>query len=728
MGASRKIKILIFLVTVVLLVLMFPRGESLDSEVAVGTIWTKPDLIATTSFEILKDPKVYEAEKRKAAQKVYPIFIQRDENKCLKDLNYFLDSLQTIFKALPDSDYSKIILPLSQNSMQYVGNLLKRSNLFSSDKRNFKQFGSEIKSALNSVCKKGVLNLSYKQIGRDTISVKKDKYLTDIPTKTFYDIESARQKLKTLLTKQFDNDSSAVSAAYEIASKFVYPTLRYSETLTARARQAAMDKVPRNLGIVNENERIVSKHDRITPEIKLKIDSYRIAKGEGKSFIESVLEYLGKTFHVLMILLLFGLYLFMSRKKIYENNKYLFLISLIILITSFSACLIQFIDIKTSIDLLVLVPVGSLLLTIIFDSRVAFFGTVTIALLIGGLRGNDYIITLSHIVAGGFAVYISRNITTRNNIFKAFFYILGGYVLAILAFGFERFLSIEEILIEVSFAATNALISPVLAFGLLFLIEKFFKISTDLTFLELSDLNNPLLRELSQKAPGTFNHSLVLGTMVEEAASLIRANSLLARVGAYYHDIGKTYYPEAFVENQFDGKNIHDKLKPEQSAEIIIQHVEKGIELAKEHGLPQEIIDFIPMHHGTLLVSYFYEKAKKLYGEENVNEEDFRYKGPKPNTKETGLLMLADACESAVRAMDEIEPSKVENLVSNLIEFRLRDGQLDDTPLNFKDIKIIKDTFVKVLLNQHHRRVRYPQQDEMENENIADKQSDETIH
>ena len=246
MGTSRKIKILIFLTTIVLLVLMFPRGESLDSEVAVGTIWTKPDLIAKTSFEILKDPKVYEAEKQRAAQKVYPIFIQNDEYKCLKDLNYFLDSLQTIVKALPDSDYSKIILPLSGSSMQYVRNLLKHSNLFSSDKNSFKQFGSKIKSALSTVCKKGVLNLSYKQIGRDTISVKQDKYLTDTPTKTFYDIKIARQQLKNLLTTQFNNDSSAIGSAYEIASKFLYPTLRYSETLTSRARQAAMDKVPRN--------------------------------------------------------------------------------------------------------------------------------------------------------------------------------------------------------------------------------------------------------------------------------------------------------------------------------------------------------------------------------------------------------------------------------------------------------------------------------------------------
>ena len=270
-------------------------------------------------------------------------------------------------------------------------------------------------------------------------------------------------------------------------------------------------------------------------------------------------------------------------------------------------------------------------------------------------------------------------------------------------------------MLESSFAATNALLSPILTFAFIYFFEKTFHVSTDLTYLELSDTNNSLLRELMTKAPGTFNHSMVIGNMVEEAATKIDANALLARVGAYYHDIGKTYYPEAFVENQFNDVNIHDKLPPEESVKIIMNHVTKGIELAEDFGLPKEIVDFIPMHHGTLVVSFFYDKAKRLYGDDKVNEEDYRYKGPKPNTKETALLMLADACESAVRAMKEIEPEKVENLVSNLIEYRMRNGQLDNSNLTFKDIRLIKESFINVLLNQHHKRIRYPNQDEIEN-------------
>ncbi len=722
---NNKVKILIFLVTTALIVLMFPHGESLDSEVTVGSIWTKPDLIATMSFEILKDPNVYETERRRAAMKVYPVFV-RDKSakqKCLSDFSNFFDSLKTIIAVLPDSALDSVALPVSPQTLRTLRKLKNKQNLVSSSGIKISGFKKILQNTLAEICAKGVLDLSYGQIKRDTISVRDDKFQSDFVTETFFDRETAKEYFDKTIFEKVKYDTAVARAGIEIGERFIVPTLKYSEVFTSRARQAAMDKVPRNLGIVNENERIVAKHDRITPEIKLKIDSYRIAKGEEKNVVDTVLEYFGKTLHVTIILILYGLYLFLSRKKIYGNNKFLLLIAIIILFTAVQAYFIQFIDVKAPVDFLVLVPLASMLLTILFDSRVAFFGTVAIAMLVGGLRGNDYIITLTHISAGGFAAYTVRDIKNRNQIFRSFFYILAGYILAIFAFGFERFLSLEDILVESSFAATNALISPVLTFGFLFIVEKFFGISTDLTFLELSDFNNPLLRELAQRAPGTFNHSTVIGTMVEEAASLIGANSLLARVGAYYHDIGKLYYPEAFAENQFEGENIHENLTPQESAKIIIAHVDEGIKMAKEHDLPQEIIDFIPMHHGTLLAAYFYEKAKKLYGEENVNEEDFRYKGPKPNTKETGLLMLADACESAVRSMRDIDPQKVENLVSNIVESRLRDGQLDDSNLNFRHIKLIKDTFVRVLLNQHHKRVRYPNQDEMENTNVSEKET-----
>ena len=205
-----------------------------------------------------------------------------------------------------------------------------------------------------------------------------------------------------------------------------------------------------------------------------------------------------------------------------------------------------------------------------------------------------------------------------------------------------------------------------------------------------------------------------MGTMAEAAAERIKANPLLARIGAYYHDIGKTISPQNFVENQLNNQNVHENLTPEESVSLISQHVKEGIELAKENDLPQEVIDFIPMHHGTMIMSYFYERAKKIYGEEKVNKDDFRYPGPKPNTKETTIVMLADGCESAVRSIDEPNPEKVENLIDNIFKSRTDDKQLSDSPVTFSDMAALKDEFLKILLGQHHKRIKYPKQEEAE--------------
>jgi len=230
------------------------------------------------------------------------------------------------------------------------------------------------------------------------------------------------------------------------------------------------------------------------------------------------------------------------------------------------------------------------------------------------------------------------------------------------------------------------------------------------------------LRELARKAPGTYNHSMTMGTMAEAAAEKIHANPLLARVGAYYHDAGKIITPQNFVENQLNNQNVHENLNPEESAQLIVSHVQEGIQLAKENNLPKEIIDFIPMHHGTTIISFFYERSKKLYGEDKVNIDDYRYPGPKPNTKETSIIMLADGCESAVRSIEEPDTEKVENVIDSIFKARINDGQLNESPITFKDVTSMKEAFLNILLGQHHRRIRYPKQEEMEKGVIEEKE------
>jgi putative nucleotidyltransferase with HDIG domain len=266
---------------------------------------------------------------------------------------------------------------------------------------------------------------------------------------------------------------------------------------------------------------------------------------------------------------------------------------------------------------------------------------------------------------------------------------------------YENFGSIKNQLIAAGF---NALLSPVISYGLLLFYERVFRVATDLVFLELSDFNHPLLRELSAKAPGTFHHSIVVGNLSEAAAKEISANQILTRVGCYYHDIGKIANPGYFVENQMD-TNKHEELNPSLSA--------KMINLAEKYRLPKEIIDFIPMHHGTNLVSYFYEKARTEEGDmDTTHDYIYRYPGPKPQTKETGIVMLADAVEAATRSIEEPTPAKLETQINEIIRARFLDGELDDCSLTLSDLIKIKQSFLKTLVGIHHHRIKYPEADD----------------
>jgi putative nucleotidyltransferase with HDIG domain len=376
------------------------------------------------------------------------------------------------------------------------------------------------------------------------------------------------------------------------------------------------------------------------------------------------------------------------------------------------AYLTLWIDVAQPIQYLIFVPAASMLLTIIFDSRVAFYGTVAIAFLVAGIRGNDYTIALTSLVAGAFGAYTVRDIRNRTQIFRSIVFIFLGYAVSMIALSFEQFEGFSSVLTQLSFALANAVFSPVITYGLLIFFERAFRVTTDLTLLELSDFNTPLLRELSARAPGTFHHSMLLGNLAEAAAEATGANAILARVGAYYHDIGKMTKPEYFVENQIGSHSKHTRLRPRMSALIIAAHVKEGVEMARVSGLPERVIEFIPEHHGTTRIAYFYDKAvrqaeRKGTGE-TIQEEDFRYPGPKPRTKETGIVMLADSVEASTRSLGEITPQELEEAIDRMIKLRFTEGQLDDCELTLRDLTRIKDAFLNILIGIHHQRIAYP--------------------
>lgn len=712
---SLRVKLLIIFSAVVLIVLMFPKGESIESEVTIGSIWIQEDLIAPFSFPVYKEAEAYRMELKKATSNVYQIFI-RDENAnrlavdTLRKYSGFLFSAvdSAIENNLPETFNPSF---LSGSSFKALVNLRKKEKQ-GGFKRNIKhELISVSESILNKLYEQNVLSLNYNQIEKDSIVVRTGK-IDRIESKyKFRELAGIQTTIEEQI-KQHRMGDDFQYLLQEYIYHFAAANINYSSKHTAEEVEQAQNKVSRYSGIVTENERIIAKHDRVTPDIKLKIDSYKEAKGSKIGFDDLILQFFGKFLHISFLFTLISIYIYLFRKKIYHDNSKILLLCINVVFIGFLTFLVNQVNIKAPIQYLIVIPVSSMLLTILFDSRIGFYSTVILAFVAGALRGNDYTLVAMNICAGSLSVYTVRDIKNRSQIFRSFTYILVGYAIAIIAFGFERFESFDRILFELSFAASSALVSPVLTYGMLIFFERLFGITTDLTLLELSNLDQPLLRELARKTPGTFSHSMTMGTIAENAAEAIEANPLLVRVGAYYHDIGKITMPQNFVENQLTEYNVHEDLAPEESVKMIIDHVKVGMKLAKENDLPEEIIDFIPMHHGSTVINYFFEKAKTLYGKENVKKDAYRYPGPKPNSKETAIIMLADACESAVRTIEDPDKAKVEIVIDNIIRFRLEDGQLDESNLTFSDIKKIKEAFLNILIGQHHRRIKYPKQEE----------------
>lgn len=356
-----------------------------------------------------------------------------------------------------------------------------------------------------------------------------------------------------------------------------------------------------------------------------------------------------------------------------------------------------------------------MLITLLLNYKISLVFSMLNVILIGGAVGfnpNIIILAILNVVLGG---TLLRKMQQRNDILYSS--ITVAVLSSILTFSVGTLTTnnFMEILADSTFAAAGAILSGILTIGVLPFFESTFDIVTNAKLLELSNPNNPLLKKLLMEAPGTYHHSILVANLAELAAEQVGGNPLLARIGAYYHDVGKTKRPYFFRENQFGKKNPHDRLKPEVSSKIIISHVKDGSELAKEYNLPKTIHDFIVTHHGETLVKYFYLTVKNnSENPEEVKEEDFKYPGPKPMSKEQGIVMLADSTEAAVRSINEPTEEKIEKMVNNIIDDKLASGQLDNCDLTLRDISKIKKCFLKALNGIHHERIEYPDDNKKE--------------
>ncbi len=349
---------------------------------------------------------------------------------------------------------------------------------------------------------------------------------------------------------------------------------------------------------------------------------------------------------------------------------------------------------------------GTMLIAVLLRPRLALYTAAVLSLVVGLVAGGDLRLALVTFVGSTVGVYAIKKIDHRTDLIVAGLRVGAANVLAVLAIGLVDRLPALTVLRDLGHALGNGLLVGVIAIGTLPYLEHLFGLVTPIKLLELSNPSHPLLRRLQIEAPGTYHHSIMVANLAEAAAEAVGADSLLVRVGAYYHDIGKVKRPVFFVENQIGVDNPHEKMSPSLSALTVQSHVRDGLEYAKEYGLPETIVGFIPQHHGTSLITFFYHQAKERG--ENADEGTFRYEGPRPQTREAAIVMLADAAEGAARSMGRPTPDRIEQVVRRIIRERLEDGQLDECDLTFRDLDVIATTFVRMLASMFHPRVEYP--------------------
>ncbi len=517
------------------------------------------------------------------------------------------------------------------------------------------------------------------------------------------------QLMSLIEAYQAFEERGVAEAVQELLTLFVYPNLSVDQSETSRLREEARRSVAsikrrylRDEMIIDKNQKVEAVHVEALEALAQQFTSEEL-KHPTTRYLQSISAAVIAAF----LLLTFGYYLATREPQIYASAAHLTLLALIAMATAAVAAYIHANEIQTYF---VPTPLAAMLMTILLSSQVGLVVSFLLALFIGSLFG-DFYVTLVFSLTSAVSVHAVRHVRHRNQFYRAMILLPASYCLLIAATDLLRFVPYEEIYGHVLPGVITGLSAPIVIQGLLPIFESLFHITTDITLLELSDLNRPLLRDLAIRAPGTYTHSLVMANLSEAAGQSIGANPLLARVGCYYHDIGKMLKPEYFTENQGlqGGRNPHDHLTPSMSMLIIDSHVKDGIELAQEHGLPKALIDLIPQHHGTTVQEYFYTRAVEL-GVENVRRDDYRYDGPKPQTREAGILMLADSVESAARTLSERTPDRVRQLVRNIIQQKFTSGELDECPLTLRDLHRIEESFIPVLMGTMHGRLEYPWQ------------------
>ena len=747
---ENKFPILIFFGLSFAISLTFPTGFSIRYSYQLNDIANEP-IIAPFDFGILKTDQKLNKDLDEARNSV-PFSFSRDQDFVdnqisvidtffiyLNDIytahDLFISSQDSLYKYRYEPEFESFQSSFIADSTTYVTLYSEFLNQyqFQIDKAQWDQllgineslteplnlelFKNQIKQICLNRWAEGIIDEPLENIFSTDISIVQGGELVIAPTKNYNDIESAWKKNREEVNQIYDNELDIKSIlSYELINEFTKPNILFDKDLTESRQKERLDKVSRFQGTVLANELIVDTNNRITESVLLKLKSLQLESERRLGYekaADKFREYLGAFFVVSILLFLLFSFFYIYRNEYFKEPKLLLLIGLLMYLIVLSSWIIVSYQLPVYI-----IPIAmfSILLTVLLDTTVSLISSTILILLVSLLIGNDLDFAIIQFFISFIAILSVRKLRKRRQIIATMLTLV--FCSLFVFFSVMLFKGIDFLdynYSTVGYLALSSFLCPILAFGLVPLFESFFGITTDLSLIELLDYDQPLLKKLMEDAPGTHTHSVKVGTLAESCANAIGARALLCRVGSYYHDIGKIKKPEYYAENQ-TGENKHDSITPHMSAKILKQHVTDGLALADEYGLPTIVKDFIETHHAKNRMEFFYKKA--FENDSKVDENEFRYPGPKPSSKETGIVMLAEAIEAQANSLKNPTLEKFETMIDKAIRGRLEDGQLDECPLTMEDLQKIKGRrdgkhgLLPVLSGLYHSRPEYPSKDD----------------
>ena len=666
-------KVLLFLSTVFLIVYFFPKGSQFKYDIVKNKPWQYNNLYAPFDYPVYKLDKELKQERAKIIKNTFPIF------------NFYQDPIDTTGNNIEKALQTNISDSISASVYERI-----------------KQFTI---STYQSIYDKGI-RVDIDRYEEDRlVFLKKGNTIEQVLLGSIYKEAELKRELENRIDK--NNLNAYKSLLLNTFFELFEVNVRFNEQLTQQRLQEKLDQISPTKGVVKKGSKIIAKGEIIDKGKYKKLTSlkkeYQSQNWEQSSYYVVVGGY---TMLVALALLMLMFFVRQYRPEIYDNQNKLTFVFFNILFMVFLTLLVM----RFETNYIYVVPLCILPLTLkaFFDARLGLFTHVITVLILGFIVPNSYEYMFLQIIAGIVTILTVSELYKRANLFISVFQITFVYMFSYLAFNMIQEGSISSINYE------NLLLFLLSGLGLLFVqpliytYEKLFGLVSDLSLLELSDTNTKLLKKLADVAPGTFHHSLNVANLAESAANQVNANSLLIRVGALYHDIGKMKNPFYFSENQPTEASPHSELPPKESADIIIGHRQSGIEMAKKYKLPDRIIDFVRTHHGTNLVYYFYIQEKENTADE-VDKDDFKYPGPKPFSKETAILMMCDSVEAASKSLQQPTAVSIDKFVEKIINKQIDDNQFINANVTFKEIQQIKRVIKSKLKNIYHLRVEYPE-------------------